>query len=90
MTAGGGEEYDKGRKTACLAMDSSRRTEKRVKEHMRDGKRRDQVLLLAAGFFYFSSPMAVTPIITRFSGSLGASAALMGLIGGLMNLCSLC
>ena len=71
-------------------MDSSRRTEKRVKEHMRDGKRRDQVLLLAAGFFYFSSPMAVTPIITGFSGSLGASAALMGLIGGLMNICSLC
>ena len=34
--------------------------------------------------------MAVTPIITGFSGSLGASAALMGLIGGLMNLCFLC
>ena len=51
---------------------------------------RDVLLILAASFFYFSCPMLVTPIITGFSGSLGASAALMGLIGGMMNLCSLC
>ena len=34
--------------------------------------------------------MAVTPLITGFTGSLGASAAVMGLVGGLMNICSLC
>ena len=50
---------------------------------------RDILLILEASFFYFSCPMLVTPIITGFSGSLGASAALMGLIGGMMNLCSL-
>lgn len=50
---------------------------------------RDILLILAASFFYFSCPMLVTPIITGFSGSLGASAALMGLIGGMMNICSL-
>ena len=50
---------------------------------------RDILLILGASFFYFSCPMLVTPIITGFSGSLGASAALMGLIGGMMNLCSL-
>ena len=50
---------------------------------------RDIVLILAASFFYFSSPMLVTPLITGFSESVGASAALMGVIGGLMNLCSL-
>ena len=33
--------------------------------------------------------MLVTPLITGFAGSVGASAALMGVIGGLMNLCSL-
>ena len=47
------------------------------------------MLILAASFFYFSSPMLVTPLITGFSESVGASAALMGVIGGLMNLCSL-
>ncbi len=50
---------------------------------------RDVVLVLAASFFFFSSPMLITPLITGFSGSLGASAGLMGIIGGLMNLCSL-
>ena len=50
---------------------------------------RDVILILAASFFYFSSPMVVTPLITGFSGSVGASAALMGIVGGLMNLCSL-
>lgn len=49
----------------------------------------DIILILAASFFYFSSPMLVTPLITGFSESVGASAALMGMIGGLMNLCAL-
>lgn len=30
--------------------------------------------------------MLVTPIITGYSESLGASAAMMGFIGGLMNI----
>ena len=50
---------------------------------------RDTLLLLAAGFCYFSSPMLVTPLITGFTGSLGGSAALMGVVGGLMNVVSL-
>ena len=50
---------------------------------------RDIVLILAASFFYMSSPMLVTPLITGFSGALGANAALMGVMGGLTNLCSL-
>ena len=50
---------------------------------------RDVILILAASFFFLASPMLVTPLITGFSGSLGASAGLMGLIGGLMNLCAL-
>ncbi len=50
---------------------------------------KDIIFVLIASFFYFSSPMVVTPLITGFSGSLGASAVLMGMIGGLTNLCSL-
>lgn len=50
---------------------------------------RDIVLILTASFFFMASPMLVTPLITGFSGSLGASAGLMGIVGGLMNLCSL-
>lgn len=50
---------------------------------------RNTVLLLAAGFFYFASPMMVTPLITGFCEELGAGAALMGMAGGMMNLCSL-
>lgn len=50
---------------------------------------KDIILVLAASFFYMSSPMLVTPLITGFTGSLGASAAVMGFVGGLMNLCSL-
>ncbi|OUQ47246.1 MFS transporter [Lachnoclostridium sp. An118] len=47
------------------------------------------LLLLISGFFYFASPMLVTPLITGFSESLGAGAAFMGMVGGMMNLCSL-
>lgn len=50
---------------------------------------KDIILVLAASFFYMASPMLVTPLITGFSGSIGASAALMGLVGGMMNLVSL-
>ena len=44
------------------------------------------LLLLASGFFYFASPMLVTPLITGFSETLGAGAAFMGIVGGMMNL----
>ena len=50
---------------------------------------KDIILVLAATFFYMASPMLVTPLITGFTESIGASAALMGLVGGLMNLVSL-
>lgn len=50
---------------------------------------KDIILVLTAAFFYMSSPMLVTPLITGFTESIGASAAVMGFVGGLMNLCSL-
>ena len=50
---------------------------------------KDIILVLAASFFYMASPMLVTPLITGFMESIGASAALMGLVGGMMNLVSL-
>ena len=50
---------------------------------------KDIILVLAASFFYMASSMLVTPLITGFTESIGASAALMGLVGGLMNLVSL-
>ena len=50
---------------------------------------RDILLVLAASFFYMASPMLVTPLITGFTESIGSSAALMGIVGGMMNLCSL-
>lgn len=50
---------------------------------------KDIVLILAASFFYLSSPMLITPLITGFSKTMGASATLMGIVGGMMNLCAL-
>lgn len=50
---------------------------------------KDIILVLVTTFFYMSSPMLVTPLITGFTESIGASAAVMGFVGGLMNLCSL-
>ena len=50
---------------------------------------RDMAIILGSSFFYLASPMLVNPLITGYTASLGASAALAGLIGGLMNLCSL-
>ena len=53
------------------------------------GLSRDAYIMLAASFFYLGSTMLVTPVISGFAGSLGATAAFMGVIGGLMNVCSL-
>lgn len=39
---------------------------------------KDIFFILAASFCFVASPMLVTPLITGFSGSIGASAALMG------------
>lgn len=50
---------------------------------------KDIILVLTASFFYMASPMLVTPLITGFTESIGASAALMGLVGGMMNFVSL-
>lgn len=50
---------------------------------------KDAALVLVASFFYMSCPVIVTPIITGFTGALGGSGFLMGLIGGLVNLVSL-
>ena len=50
---------------------------------------KDIVLVLAASFCFMSSPMLVNPLITGFTQSLGASAAMMGMVGGLTNLVSL-
>lgn len=50
---------------------------------------RDVILILIASFFYMACVMLVNPLIAGFAGDLGASAALMGLIGGLTNICSL-
>lgn len=55
----------------------------------RNRNKRDICLILSAGFFFMASSMLVTPLIAGFSGSLGASAGVMGIVGGLMNLCSL-
>lgn len=50
---------------------------------------KDATLILIASFFYMSSPMIVTPIITGFTGALGGTGFIMGIIGGLVNLVSL-
>lgn len=50
---------------------------------------KDIICILIASFFFMGSPMMVTPLITGYAESLGGGAAIMGLIGGLMNLCSL-
>ena len=50
---------------------------------------RNIILILAASFCYMACPMMVTPLITGYAGVLGAGGIIMGLIGGLMNICSL-
>ncbi len=47
------------------------------------------VLILTASFCYMACPMMVTPLITGYAKVLGASGIIMGVIGGLMNICSL-
>lgn len=49
----------------------------------------DIIFILISSFFYLASPMLVTPLITGYSENLGAAATLMGIIGGLMNICAL-
>lgn len=53
------------------------------------GLSRDARVMLAASFFYLGSTMLVNPLIAGFTGSLGGTAAFMGAVGGLMNVCSL-
>ncbi len=53
------------------------------------GYNRDIWLILVASFFYAASATAVLPLVAGFSESLGASAVMMGMIGGMMNFCSL-
>ena len=43
---------------------------------------KDIILVLVTTFFILSSPMLVTPLITGFTESIGASAAVMGFVGG--------
>lgn len=50
---------------------------------------KDVIFILISSFFYLSSPMLVTPLITGFTESLGAGGAWMGIVGGLMNICAL-
>lgn len=49
----------------------------------------DERILLAASFFYLASTMMVNPLIAGFTGTFGASASFVGLVGGLMGLCPL-
>lgn len=47
------------------------------------------ILILIASFCYMACPMMVTPLVTGYAKLLGASGVIMGVIGGLMNICSL-
>ncbi|MDO4281655.1 MAG: MFS transporter [Peptococcaceae bacterium] len=51
----------------------------------RRNNKQDIVLILVATFFYMACPMMTTPLIPGFAESLGGSGAIMGIIGGLMN-----
>ena len=53
------------------------------------GNLKNIVLVLAASFCYMACPMMVTPLIVGFSESVGAPAVITGIIGGLMNMCSI-
>lgn len=53
------------------------------------GLSQDERILLAASFFYLASTMMVNPLIAGFTGTFGASASFVGLVGGLMGFCSL-
>lgn len=47
------------------------------------------ILILAASFFYLSSPMLINPLITGFTKSIGGSTLIAGLVAGVMNITSL-
>ena len=55
----------------------------------KEGLSQDERMLLAASFFYLASTMMVNPLIAGFTGTFGASASFVGLVGGLMGFCSL-
>lgn len=48
------------------------------------------LLLLTATFFYMLSLSMGQPIIAGFAGELGGNGVIMGLAGGILNVCSLC
>lgn len=50
---------------------------------------RDGAVMLAATFCYFASTMLANPLVAGFAGTLGATAAMMGVLTALMNACSL-
>lgn len=50
---------------------------------------RNIILILAASFFFMSSPMLINPLITGFSKELGSSTMFAGIVAGLMNITSL-
>lgn len=50
---------------------------------------RDGAVLLAATFCYLASTMLANPLVVGFAGTLGATAAMMGVLTALMNACSL-
>lgn len=50
---------------------------------------KDILIILTATFFYFASPNLINPLIAGYVGTLGASSALEGMIGGMMYMGSL-
>ena len=50
---------------------------------------RNGAVLLAATFCYLASTMLANPLVAGFAGTLGATAAMMGVLTALMNACSL-
>lgn len=50
---------------------------------------RDGAVMLAATFCYLASTMLANPLVAGFAGTLGATAAMMGVLTALMNACSL-
>lgn len=51
--------------------------------------KKDFLLVMVASFCFMACPMMTTPLITGFTKTMGAGGAIMGLAGGLMNVCSM-
>ncbi len=51
--------------------------------------KKDFLLVMVASFCFMACPMMTTPLITGFAKTMGAGGAIMGLAGGLMNVCSM-